>query len=83
MERTSIIDNMKVTYDIEVDTMYIEIQGGDFAENREVLDGVILDIGDNGKLLGIEILNASSRIADDELGNISVEIPVTRKKTVA
>ena len=74
---------MKVTYDSEVDAIYIELQSGDFAENKEVMDGVILDIGDNGKLLGIEILNASSVIARDELGWISVEIPVAGKKPVA
>jgi uncharacterized protein YuzE len=74
---------MKVTYDSEVDAIYIELQSGDFAENKEVMDGVILDIGDNGKLLGIEILNASSVIARDELGRISVEIPVAGKKPVA
>lgn len=74
---------MKVTYDSEVDAIYIELQSGDFAENKEVMDGVILDIGDSGKLLGIEILNASSVIARDELGRISVEIPVAGKKPVA
>lgn len=54
---------MKFEYDSEVDAAYIylvfPIKGGQATSNIQLNDNIILDFGKDGKLLGIEILNAS------------------------
>ncbi|MFH1141454.1 MAG: DUF2283 domain-containing protein [Chloroflexota bacterium] len=49
---------------------------GKFAKNKEVQEGVILDIGEDEALLGIEVLNASSRIALQDLCRVDVRMPL-------
>ena len=67
---------MKISYDKEADATYITIRSGDFAENREVIDGVIIDTNSSGELLGIEILDVSHRIPIEELAHIDIEMPI-------
>ena len=58
---------MRVTYDPEVDAMYIELRalGAGEAENRDLGHGVIADFAPDGRLAGIEILDASALLGDD------------------
>jgi len=67
---------VKITHDTQADALYIQLQEGKFAENREVLEGVILDLGEGGILLGIEILEASSRFARSDLARVEVLMPL-------
>jgi uncharacterized protein YuzE len=67
---------VKITYDTQADALYIQLREGKFAENREVLEGVILDLGEGGILLGIEILEASSRFARSDLARVEVLMPL-------
>ena len=51
---------MRITYDAEVDALYIEfrpLESGT-AENRGFSEDVIANYGPDGKLSGLEILNA-------------------------
>lgn len=66
---------MKITYDKEIDAMYIKFQEGSFSVNKEVDDGIILDIGKGNKILGIEILNASKRIKPKNDTYFNFQIP--------
>ncbi len=53
---------MKVVYDKEVDALYLKL-GEDAPEGvAEISEGVNLDITPAGKLVGIEILDASKRM---------------------
>jgi uncharacterized protein YuzE len=53
---------MKVYYDDEVDALYLEL-GKETPEGViEISEGVNLDTTPEGKLVGIEILNASKKI---------------------
>ena len=67
---------MKITYDTEADALYIRMGDGEFAENKEPVPGVILDIGSKGELLGIEILNASQRYPLEELAHVDITMPL-------
>ena len=49
---------------------------GEFSENKEVMEGVILDIGEGELLLGIEILEASSRFPRSDLVRVEVLMPL-------
>jgi len=54
---------MRLEYDKDVDAAYIylvdKIKSGEAEKTIELNDSIILDFNKKGKLLGIEILNAS------------------------
>jgi uncharacterized protein YuzE len=50
---------MKFHYYPETDSLYIDLSTKNSAESREVTDGVVLDFDAEGKLVGIDIDNAS------------------------
>ena len=55
---------MKIYYDDKYDLLYIrfsEIEKEN-VKNVEVMEDVILDIGKDDKIVGIEILNASEKV---------------------
>jgi uncharacterized protein YuzE len=55
---------MKVKYDKEVDVLYVSFSDETIFESDEEKDGVILDYSANGRVVGIEILNASVQIGN-------------------
>ena len=64
---------MKVTYDPEVDVLRILLSNAPIEESDEDKPGVILDYDKDGNIVGLEILEASKRIANPR----SVEYAVT------
>ena len=52
---------MKISYDAKVDALYIEFHSlaPGTAENKTLTDEVIANYGPDGKLAGLEILDAS------------------------
>ena len=66
---------MKITYDSKIDAMYIQFQEGSFVSNKEVEEGIILDVGKNDIILGIEILEASKRLKPKDLSYLDIQIP--------
>jgi uncharacterized protein YuzE len=69
---------MRITLDPEADAIYIELQTGTFVTNREVAEGVILDIGEDDVVLGIEILEASTRLDPEDVTRLEVLMPAER-----
>ena len=53
---------MKIKYDKGVDVLYIEFVNDKVAESDEEKKGIIIDYNDKGNIVGIEVLNASSKI---------------------
>jgi len=53
---------MKVYYDNEVDALYIKLGNKKPDGVVEISDGVNLDTTSEGKIVGIEILNASKKM---------------------
>ncbi len=66
---------MKIQYDAEVDALYIEFKPLEpgTAENREMSEDVIANYGPDGRLAGLEILNASA-VVGETLKKIVVEV---------
>jgi uncharacterized protein YuzE len=54
---------MKLNYHPDTDSLYIDLAEQPSAESREVSEGVVLDYDTNGNLVGIDIDNASRRVA--------------------
>ena len=50
---------MKFHYYSETDSLYIDLSQKSSADSLEVAKGVVLDFDENGKLVGIDIDNAS------------------------
>ena len=55
---------MKITYDQEVDILRIILSDADIEESDEDKPGIIIDYDDHGNVVGLEILDASSRMTD-------------------
>jgi uncharacterized protein YuzE len=69
---------MRITYDTQADAVYIQLREGDFVANKEVAEGVILDMGEGDVVLGIEILEASTRLSLGDLARVEVLMPLER-----
>lgn len=57
---------MRISYDAQVDALYIEfheLEAGT-AEARPLTDNIIADYGPDGKLAGLEILDASETLQE-------------------
>ena len=53
---------MKVQYDKKEDAVYLELAKGKYSRTRKVTDSVLVDEDAKGKILGIEILDATKNI---------------------
>ncbi len=67
---------MEITYDPETDSMNIEFQKGKYEVSKEIAEGVIIDYTEDGKIISIEILNASERMPQENLRGITVKLPL-------
>lgn len=59
----------RVYYDKKSDVLWILVRGGPEEEHREVAPGISVELGKNGELLGIEILDASRVVGKKLLGS--------------
>lgn len=66
---------MNVLYNDKTDLLYIRMddrkQG---VVNKRVSEDVVLDIGENGRIIGIEILDASKHVALEKLFPIKYKV---------
>jgi uncharacterized protein YuzE len=65
---------MKITYDQQVDAMYIRLVEGDIpCRTLRLSDTVALNIGPHEQLVGIEVLDAKSALNLDDKREIDLE----------
>lgn len=57
---------MKVIFDSITDTLSIIFREDKVAESDEVKEGVIIDYGNDGKIVSMEILDASEQISEPQ-----------------
>jgi uncharacterized protein YuzE len=55
---------MKVIYDRETDTLTLILNEDRIVESDELREGIILDYNGQGKIVSVEILDASENIKD-------------------
>lgn len=68
---------MRFQYDQKEDALYILFDESPYAESDEVQEGIILDYNKNGKIIGMEILDASQKLAP------AFRSRLLRQKTIA
>ncbi len=54
---------MELRYDAEADALHLRLGDTPIAQSDEVRPGLILDLDSDDKIVGIEVLNASQRVA--------------------
>jgi uncharacterized protein YuzE len=54
---------MRSLYDRHADAFYLRFTESPIVESDEVADGVILDLDSDGRIVAIEFLGASNRLA--------------------
>lgn len=52
---------MRIEYDPEVDALYVRLSDSKIIESEQVQPGIVLDFDEAGKVVGVEVLNASNR----------------------
>ncbi len=60
---------MKVTYDKEADAMRISLNKGKVCKTRHISEWVLADVDKKGKVLGIEILFASTQLSKKDIAS--------------
>lgn len=64
---------MRLKIDRENDVLYFRLDEEEIVESEEVEPGVILDFDKEGRVVGIELLNLSTRIAPEKLRILQFE----------
>jgi uncharacterized protein YuzE len=68
---------VRIEYSKEEDALYIHLRDVPVAESRDIAEGVTLDLDANGRIVGLEILDASEALGLGNLVNVSIEnLPV-------
>ncbi len=63
---------MKATYDRDADVVTIILSDSEIEESDELAPGVIIDYDGGGNLVGLEILDASTRVAEPQIMEYSI-----------
>ena len=67
---------MRVRVDHGADAIYVNLTDRAIKDSAEVADGIIVDYDAEGRIVGVEILDASKRTDDPEvLKQFSFELP--------
>jgi len=64
---------MKIEYDQEVDALYIRIQEKVVSRTKVLEEGINIDIDEDGKIIGLEIIGAKERYDQKDIFNIATE----------
>lgn len=64
---------MKIEYDREADAMYIYFCNVKPVDNKDIEEGVTVDLDKEGHIIGIEILDVSKRFPTNEFSKVSIE----------
>ena len=66
---------MKLNYYPETDSLYIALSPNPSADSNEVAEGVVLDFDADGRLVGIDIDNASHKLDLHKLKTERIPVP--------
>jgi uncharacterized protein YuzE len=64
---------MKLKVDHEADALYLSLSEEPALESEEVSPGIIVDYGENGQAVGIEMLHLSQRASRSDVSRLLFE----------
>ncbi len=67
---------MNISYDKDADCLYIQFQQGKVHKTKKIEEGILVDLDEEGKIYGIEIVGVSERMSIASLGKINIDVPV-------
>jgi uncharacterized protein YuzE len=73
---------MRIEYDTEIDALYIRIQEKYVDRTVEIEEGLNLDFDKKGRLIGLEVLDATERYSLADVFNVSTENLILEEKLV-
>jgi uncharacterized protein YuzE len=62
---------VRIDYDREVDALYIVLQEKPASSTREFAEALSVDLDEGGRLIGLEVLDATKRYEASDLFDIS------------
>jgi uncharacterized protein YuzE len=74
---------MKLHLDPEADALYLRIDDSKIFVSDEVSPGIILDFNSDGEVVGIEMLNLSSRSREIRWNSLQFESSIPPHKSTA
>ena len=69
------VKKMKITYDPKADAIDIKFQRGKYSISKEIAEGIVVDYTKDGKVISIEILDASKRMPFKSIEAITIGLP--------
>ena len=70
---------MKITFDKDVDAVYIQLSLQQPEGVIEVADGIKIDISSDGKIVGIELLDATEKVSLESLLSYEISAETLRE----
>ncbi len=64
---------MKLKVDKKNDALYLRLDENAIVESEEVRPGVILDFDENGRVVGVEFLNITKRVNQEDLNTLQFQ----------
>jgi uncharacterized protein YuzE len=68
---------MKIKYDPKVDALYISLAKGNYNKSRKISGSVLVDEDKKGKVLGVEILDASKNVSAFDPQKVEFKVQTT------
>jgi uncharacterized protein YuzE len=74
---------MLITYNVKTDLLYIRLDDREqHVMNKRLSEDIVLDIGEDDKIVGIEILDASKHLNLQKLLPVDFEIATTSSVSI-
>ena len=75
---------MEITYDSEADALYVQLRDDVPAHHAVDIEiGVAVDLGEDGHIIGLEILGAGKRLTPEELSRVMYRNLVSERAAFA
>jgi len=64
---------VRISYDPQADALYIELRTVPPADSVDLEEGVTADLDAEGRVVGLEVLDATERLGPDALASVALE----------
>lgn len=73
--------NIILTYESTInktqDALYIDFAKGAYDKSKKISDSIVVDVAEDGTMIGIEILDATENIKFFDISNLGVQLQVS------